>query len=53
LNDISKIENIQNKTLALPFNIGCGLAGGKWDDYYNAINTFANKEKIHITLYKL
>jgi len=53
LNDISKIDNIKNKTLAFPFNIGCGAAGGDWNIYYNAIQTFANKQKINITLYKL
>lgn len=50
--NISKIENIQTKTIAMPFNIGCGIAGGNWDLYYNLISDFANKEKINVTLYK-
>ena len=50
---ISKIENIQTKTIAMPYNIGCGAAGGDWNVYYKILTDFANKEKIHITLYKL
>lgn len=52
LNHISKIKDIQTKTIAMPFNIGCGAAGGNWKFYHNLINTFANKEKINVTLYK-
>ena len=53
LQKISQIKDIKKKTVALPFNIGCGSAGGNWDEYYNIIQDFANKEKIYITLYKL
>ena len=53
LHEISKIDDIQNKTISMPFRIGCGVAGGDWTIYYNLICEFANKEKIHITLYRL
>lgn len=53
LYSISCIENITNKTIAMPFNIGCGAAGGDWDTYYEIINNFAKNKKIYITLYKL
>ncbi len=53
LTHISKIENIHITTIAMPFNIGCGAAGGDWNTYYTILTDFANKEKIHITLYKL
>ena len=52
LNAISEINNIKNKTIAFPFNIGCGAAGGDWEIYYNLIEEFANKGEIHVTLYK-
>ena len=53
LNEITKINDIQNKTIAMPYNIGCGAAGGDWNIYHKIIEDFANKEKINITLYKL
>lgn len=53
LQKISQIKDIKKKTVAFPFNIGCGSAGGNWDEYYEIIQDFANKEKIYITLYKL
>lgn len=53
LDEISKIDDIHNKTMAMPSRIGCGAAAGDWKQYYKIIQDFANKEKIHITLYKL
>jgi O-acetyl-ADP-ribose deacetylase (regulator of RNase III) len=50
---IARIPHIQNYTLAMPYNIGCGLAGGNWDIYYGLISQFALKERINIVLYKL
>jgi O-acetyl-ADP-ribose deacetylase (regulator of RNase III) len=41
-----------DKSLALPYNIGCGLAGGEWDTVYEIINdVFRDYEKVYI--YKL
>ena len=53
LQKISQIKDIRKKTVAMPYNIGCGSAGGNWNEYYDYIKNFANKEKIQITLYKL
>jgi hypothetical protein len=52
LDKISNIYNIKNKTIAMPYNIGCGAAKGNWTLYYKMICDFAEKEQIHITLYK-
>lgn len=55
LNDfVKKSSNLKIKTLAFPYKIGCGLAGGTWDDYLTMINDFAlaNKE-YEITIYKI
>jgi hypothetical protein len=52
LNQIAKIPNI--KDLALPYNIGCGAAGGSWPRYQQFIESFAQKHPhIKITLYKI
>jgi len=53
LDKISNIDDIQNKTIAMPFNIGCGAGGGDWDLYYNMLYDFANNNKINVILYKL
>jgi len=39
--------------LALPHGIGCGLAGGDWEIYYDALKKFAGDRKLRIRLYKL
>lgn len=36
-------------TVAMPYGIGCGLAGGKWEDYENMIKKCSTK----IILYRL
>jgi len=41
LNKISKIKNLES--IAFPYKIGCGLAGGDWDKYYKLIQDFAEK----------
>ena len=51
LNEIAKLNKIKN--IAMPYNIGCGAAGGNWNDYYKIIEDFSNNNKINITLYKL
>ena len=33
-------ETSECPTIAVPFNIGCGLAGGRWDRYLALLNTF-------------
>jgi len=53
LGEISKIKNIKNKTIGMPFNIGCGAGGGNWVLYYDLICKFAIREKINVVLYQL
>jgi len=50
LNEITKYDI---RELSMPYNIGCGLAGGDWNTYFNIISDFANHNQIYITLYKL
>lgn len=39
-------------SIAIPYNIGCGLAGGNWDNYLNAITEFQKtyREWVKVTL---
>ena len=39
LNEISKIPDLES--IAFPFKIGCGLAGGSWNIYLRMIENFA------------
>ena len=53
LNSFSDIVGKRQVSLALPYKIGCGLAGGDWNRYFNVIDTFSRKHpNIQITLYK-
>lgn len=38
---VDAIKEKEIKTVAFPYNIGCGLAGGAWTDYNAAIEEFA------------
>uniref|UniRef100_A0A6C0EKS2 Macro domain-containing protein n=1 Tax=viral metagenome TaxID=1070528 RepID=A0A6C0EKS2_9ZZZZ len=40
-------------TVAFPYKIGCGLAGGDWNQYFDAIKHFVEKYNIDATIYKL
>jgi hypothetical protein len=53
LNHIALIPNIKNQSIAMPYNIGCAAAGGDWPTYSKMIEEFANKNQIHVTLYKI
>lgn len=44
-------NNWYNATIAMPFNIGCGLAGGSWDIVYNMLQK--EFEHTNLELYKL
>jgi len=50
LNKIAEIPNINN--IAMPYNIGCGCAGGDWNVYFGLIQKFAKDNKIHVVLYR-
>jgi len=38
---------------ALPYGIGCGLAGGEWEDYFHALEDFSSTTGLQIRLYKI
>jgi len=49
------IKESKLASVALPYGIGCGLGGGAWSDYQDAIFTWAkeNDEAFTVVLYKL
>jgi len=42
----------ENVSFAFPYQIGCGLAGGKWDKYLEMIQKFQKKHKILVSILK-
>ena len=40
-------------SIGFPFQIGCGLAGGDWNDYLKAIINFETKLKFKVRIYQL
>jgi O-acetyl-ADP-ribose deacetylase (regulator of RNase III) len=44
-------DEIYNQ-IAFPYKIGCGLAGGNWDDYYAMLEKFASKIDMPVVIYK-
>lgn len=55
LESLEQIANINPISLAFPYNIGCGQAGGNWsDNYYPMLVKFAKQHpEIKCVLYKL
>ncbi len=51
LAEILKIKDIES--IAFPFTIGCGLAGGNWDHYLKMIEDFAEGSGIICRIYKI
>ena len=45
--------NSDIKTIAIPYKIGCGLAGGNWDNYSKLLVDFEHKYNKYIVCYKL
>ncbi len=55
LRQIAKIEKLES--IAFPFRVACGLAGGNWEHYYKMIENFekiANGlHRVDVVLYRL
>ncbi|AYV79273.1 MAG: hypothetical protein Faunusvirus7_21 [Faunusvirus sp.] len=51
LMEILKIADLTS--IAFPYNIGCGLAGGDSKIYNDMLNVFANKTAAKVYIYKL
>jgi hypothetical protein len=42
----------EGSRVAIPYRVGCGLAGGHWSTYLNLIRTWALKNGFYVTIYK-
>jgi len=53
LQEIAKISNL--KSIAFPWGIGCGAAGGNWKFYHNLIDKFSNHlgKNVEVSINKL
>lgn len=51
--DIKKTYSGTNKTVAIPYGIGCGLAGGDWDRVIAIINDVFDDDSVDVTICKL
>lgn len=54
LRHIAKIENLQS--VAFPYRVGCGSAGGNWEFYFELLNRFQKameKKNATVLIYKL
>ena len=48
------ISSLNAKSIAFPYKIGCGLAGGDWNEYYQMLDEFAkNNVNTQVVLYQL
>jgi hypothetical protein len=48
------LEEIPDElSVALPYRIGCGLAGGDWDDYEDVIHQWSKHRAGVVTIYQL
>ena len=51
---LEEITKLRPKSVAFPFKIGCGLAGGDWKKYKQAIDEWAARNPdIQVVIYKL
>lgn len=49
-----EIGRLDISSVAFPYNVGCGLAGGTWSDYEGLINAFAEMyPNIRVSIVKL
>ena len=49
LEDLSDLEG----SFAFPYRIGCGAAGGEWEDYLAALEKFAEQVPGDVVIYRL
>lgn len=51
LQSIATIPNLES--VAFPWRIGCGIAGGEWDEYLSDLNKFAEYVNVPVSIYQL
>lgn len=54
LNELKKFVNDKNiNQIAVPYKIGCGLAGGNWTIYEKMLQNFEEESKCEVVIYNL
>ena len=51
-NELNRETGEHTETIAMPYKIGCGSAGGNWEVYFDMIKEFSDKYDIEVMLYK-
>lgn len=49
---LEMLKDYEFEALSVPFRIGCGSAGGNWDDYYGLLKEFS-ESGTRVVIYKL
>lgn len=53
-NALERIKEISNlESISFPYGIGCGLAGGNWENYLKLIEDFSNSVNAEVSIFKL
>jgi O-acetyl-ADP-ribose deacetylase (regulator of RNase III) len=50
LDRLAEVRNLQS--VAFPYGIGCGAAGGNWPTYSNMLHEFASKTDAKVVIYR-
>lgn len=50
LDDLLKIDKLES--IAFPYKIGCGLAGGVWSEYLEMLEEFADETEAKVYIYQ-
>lgn len=50
---LDKISELDVDEISIPYKIGCGLAGGNWNEYLNIIKEFSRDNNISVMIYRI
>lgn len=50
---LNNLDVDEGDKIAMPYLIGCGLAGGNWEEYYKLLSIWVKDKKIELVLYDI
>jgi O-acetyl-ADP-ribose deacetylase (regulator of RNase III) len=50
---LAKFALLDNKSIAIPYGLGCGLAGGNWNAVFSIIEETLDNKDLCVAIYKL
>ncbi len=53
LDELAKLPGVREGGVAMPYLIGCGVAGGNWKDYERVIRGFSDENRVPVVLYDI